>query len=28
VPEINDPLSDIVGALPGIADKAETVARG
>lgn len=27
-PAINGPLSDIVDALPGIAEKAETVARG
>ncbi|MGI8749540.1 MAG: hypothetical protein ACR2J6_03170 [Thermoleophilaceae bacterium] len=27
-PKINGPLSDIVDALPGIAAKAETVARG
>ncbi|MGI8623692.1 MAG: hypothetical protein ACR2NB_09460 [Solirubrobacteraceae bacterium] len=27
VPKINEPLSGIVGALPGIAAKAETVAR-
>jgi len=28
VPPINDPLTDIAGALPGIAAMAETVARG
>jgi hypothetical protein len=28
VAKINDPLSAIVGALPGIAEKAETVANG